>query len=173
MALFKRKKEKLPAEEFTLPEPPELPREPFHLERDELQELPELPLRKEIDEDIDFETHGEKLRPLRVEMGENELSPLPEELMPKLPSPAIIPKDVKRFISPVEKPIFVKIDKFRESISYLGDIKDKLRSASSLLQNIKEIRQKEDQELQSWERELEGLKIKLEGIDKKLFSDVE
>ena len=171
MALFKRKKEKLPAEEFTLPEPPELPREPFHLERDEL--LPELPLRKEIDEDIDFETHGEKLRPLRVERGENELSPLPEELMPILPSPAVIPKDVKRFISPVEKPIFVKIDKFRESISYLGDIKDKLRSASSLLQNIKEIRQKEDQELQSWERELEGLKIKLEGIDKKLFSDVE
>ena len=131
------------------------------------------PSKKEIDEDIDFETHGEKLRALRVEMGENELSQPPEKLMPILPSPEVIPKDVKRFISPVEKPIFVKIDKFRESISYLGDIKEKLRSASSLLQNIKEIRQKEDQELQSWERELEGLKIKLEGIDKKLFSDVE
>jgi len=170
MALFRKKKrEELPAEEFTLPEPPELLKPP-HMEMEEegeeLPELPELPpLEKGYGERIKKEF---EIPSVRGGILEEDLPPIP----PSSAVPSITPR-ARRFVSPVERPIFVKIDKFKDSIEHLSRIRESLRSASSILQKIKEIRQQEDHELHSWERDLESIKEKLENIDKKLFSDTE
>lgn len=154
MPLFRKKKEKYPAEEFTLPEPPDLV-EPM-LEQPDLPKLPDLP---------------------HLERGEERIKQefeFPEEMTPMLEPriPPKLPAARKRFTG-IEKPIFVKIEKFKDSIEDLSEIKEKLRSASLFLQKIKEIRHREDQELTEWEKDLENLKAKLENIDRKLFSDVE
>lgn len=180
MPLFRKKKRELPAEEFTLPEPPELPRHPPNIHpplHEDLPELPEFPGLEAKDDgeaikrEFDIPTErGDRLTPGRIEMGE-ELPPLIPRSIPSMP-PAIMPKR-KRFISPVERPIFVKIDKFKESIEHLNEIREKLGKASALLQRLREIRQQEDHELSTWERDLNDLKESLESIDRKLFSDIE
>ena len=178
MPLFRKKKRELPAEEFTLPEPPEMPKHPStsHIPPSSHEELPELPELPELEDETikgEFDIpreRGDKLTPARIEMNE-ELPPLMPRSIPSMP-PSIMPKR-KRFVSPVERPIFVKIDKFKDSIEHLNEIRERLRHASALLQKLREIRQQEDHELSAWEKDLSDLKESLESIDRKLFSDVE
>ena len=169
MALFRKKKKD---EEFMLPDPPEAPDMSFDMEEEEQEELPKIPsLEKykknssikqefEMDDDIEFQNATEQIK-----------MPMPTNAPPKIPS--YQGEAARRFRMPMEKPIFIKIDKFKESIENLNSIKDRLRNSSSLLRKIKEIRQREDAELAEWEKNLEKLKEKLEDIDKKLFSDIE
>ena len=98
--------------------------------------------------------------------------PKPELKMQLAPRESFGNKKSNRFIS-AEKPVFIKLDRYKESIGSLNEIKSRLRAAASYLQKIKEIRQREDEELAGWQRDLEDLKEKLEKIDKNLFSDFE
>lgn len=196
MPLFKKKREELPAEDFSLPEPPSMPGDDFSGFED-LPDLPELPplddfeagrIKQEFQEpgmQLPVQRRGEKLRPVRIEMEDYEMQALPMAsskmnmqnmqpgtLVPSTFSPSPT-QSARRIISPIERPIFIKIEKFRDSIENLHQIRDKLKNASSLMQKIKEVRQREDYELASWERELGELKAKLDGVDKKLFADIE
>ena len=212
MALFRKKKEELPAEEFTLPEPPslEFPGLPNHFSEEhngeisELPALPELPRRAKDEEKVvkrEFEmpalpelparmpeltatkTKG-FLKPMRIEMGEElptlpSLSSLPSfpefpEQVPEMPELLPTAAGARRLkSSPVERPVFVKIEKFQDSVEQLRQIKERIRRASSMLDKLREIRMREEQELAAWERDLAELKQKLEMLDKKLFTDVE
>ncbi len=179
MALFRRKKEKYPAEEFALPEPPplsDLPKQGLEKPTRLPEQLPKLPEFPDLEKRGENRIKQEFAMPEELrgpeEVDEEMEMPMPE---PKVPPrlPKILPARQKRFGLSVEKPIFVKIEKFKDSIESLSEIKEKLRHASSFLQKIKEIRQQEDHELAEWEQDLENLKEKLDNIDKKLFSDIE
>ncbi len=191
MALFKKKREELPPEDFSLPEPPAMSVEDFSGFED-LPDLPELPpiddfegprIKQEFQESrtqLPAQRRGEKMKPMRIEMEDYEIQALPMasqrmNIQGEAPSPTSFsaPQPARRIISPIERPIFVKIEKFRDSIENLHQIRNKLKNASSLIQKIKEVRQREDYELASWERELGELRAKLDSVDKKLFSDVE
>lgn len=182
MPLFRRKKKKeLPQEEFTLPEPPpkfsKMPQKGLP----ELSELPELLEAHEEHKDIkgEFDDLGTEMRKREMQRGEMLDEPKMQGIrgtetleIPKMP-PAHIPMAPKRRFGIRERPIFVKMDQFKESIGHISEIKGKIRNASLLLKSLREIRQKEDHELSEWEDDLQTLKEKLEAIDKKLFSDVE
>ena len=198
MGLFKKKREELPPEDFSLPEPTAMPPEDFSGFED-LPELPDLPpiddfeagrIKQEFRDprmQLPAQRRGEKMKPVRIEMEDYEIQALPmasprmdmQNMQPEYPAPfpttfsGQAQQPARRIISPIERPIFVKIEKFRDSIENIHQIKNKLKSASSLIQKIKEIRQREDYELTSWEKELGELKTKLDSVDKKLFSDVE
>ena len=194
MGLFKKKREELPPEDFSLPEPPAMPPEDF-LGFEDLPDLPELPpiddfegprIKREFQESrmqLPAQRRGEKMKPMRIEMEDYEMQALPT-VSPKMnmppsmqpmrePSTFSLTQPTRRIISPVERPIFIKIEKFRDSIENIHQIREKLKNASSLIQKIKEVRQREDYELASWERDLGELKAKLDSVDKKLFSDIE
>jgi hypothetical protein len=70
------------------------------------------------------------------------------------------------------EPIFIRIDKFEESLKIFEQTKDQIHELENLLKETKDIKDKENQELNSWETELQTLRSKIEKVDKDLFSKV-
>lgn len=68
-----------------------------------------------------------------------------------------------------DKPVFVKIDRYRESMKTLESIKSKLEEADNLLKNLTRLRQDEERELDDWQNSLNEIRQKLLKIDKDLF----
>lgn len=73
----------------------------------------------------------------------------------------------------LKEPIFVKLDRFKDALNNFELIKEKLYEIDELLKKIKETRMREQEELDSWEKEVNGIKNKVAEIDEKLFSKLE
>lgn len=71
------------------------------------------------------------------------------------------------------EPIFVKIDKFNDALNNFEAIKQKISEIDSLLKKVKETRTKEQEEIDSWEREVEEIMSKVNNIDQKLFNKLD
>lgn len=172
MPLFKKRKEEVPVEKFELPELPAfsemqqikeaigpMETEPFPQQMPQ-QIFPAIqsPVRKEIERPTGFESERRVLtqeisEPIRVETETAGYRARSSEKM--------------------REPIFVKIDKFKDALTNFELIKEKLVEVDNLLKKIKETRTQEQQEFDTWEREIEDIKAKIESIDSKLFSKVE
>ncbi|MBI2507394.1 hypothetical protein HYV89_00385 [Candidatus Woesearchaeota archaeon] len=70
---------------------------------------------------------------------------------------------------PEEKAIFVKIDKYKEAIDTLEIIKEKLKTAQAVLNELKELKRKEEAELEEWQGSINDIKEKLTLVDNNLF----
>ncbi len=68
-----------------------------------------------------------------------------------------------------EKPLFVKIEKYREVMATVNDLKKRLNEASSILTELNKIKEEEERELNAWHDDLELIKERLMRIDKTLF----
>lgn len=68
-----------------------------------------------------------------------------------------------------DKPIYVKIDQYKEAISNVERIKALCSEADKTLAEIGRIRSSEDRELQKWQEDINKIKDKLLLIDKKIF----
>ena len=69
----------------------------------------------------------------------------------------------------IEKPIFVKIEQYREALDSIDAIKTKVHEAEELLSRLDQLRSQEDKELQNWHDNVNRIKDKLISVDKKLF----
>ena len=67
--------------------------------------------------------------------------------------------------------LFVKIEKYKEVMKTLDEIRNKLEDSEKILVKLNEIKNEEDKELDSWHSDLQDLKEKLLDIDKKLFEE--
>lgn len=65
--------------------------------------------------------------------------------------------------------VFVRLDKFESSIEILEDIKKKIIDIEKVLERTREIREKEEKEIEEWEREVQIVKSRLDSIDRNLF----
>ena len=70
-----------------------------------------------------------------------------------------------------EQPVFIRLDKFQATIDAFRDIRSKIREIEDLLAKTREIKAREEKELDDWEREIEAMKIKIEAIDREMFED--
>lgn len=149
MALFKSKKD---SNELKLPELPSSPAFPELPKAEEhtLPSLPSLPQPRPIPQ-LPQLSHLQRLPPLH---------PVQE-------------KEMEETKTSKEGPMFIKIDKFKDAMANFEMIKKKLNESSRLLENIKETRAKEEQELNEWASELNALKEKITQIDKKIFSSID
>lgn len=68
-----------------------------------------------------------------------------------------------------EKPLFVKIDTYRDVMETVKELKLRLKEATDIISELKKLKDEEDRELQLWHDELESIKNKLTMVDKKLF----
>ena len=68
------------------------------------------------------------------------------------------------------KPIYIRLDKFETTVESFSEIKNKIIEIESLLKQIKDIKIKEENELNEWERELQVIKARIEFIDKNIFN---
>ena len=83
------------------------------------------------------------------------------------------------FAKPLAKPstrnivrdntLFVKIDKYQESMRTLNLIKESLMSTEHILTKLHQIKTQEDEEIQKWHDQIRRIKQKVMYIDKNLF----
>lgn len=70
------------------------------------------------------------------------------------------------------EPVFVRIDKFEESLEIFEKARKKISEIEKFLVEIKRVREKEETELQEWENEIQTIKKQFEKIDSNLFSKI-
>ncbi|MBI2628771.1 hypothetical protein HYW74_01675 [Candidatus Pacearchaeota archaeon] len=70
------------------------------------------------------------------------------------------------------EPLFIKLDKYESTLSTFNEIKLRVGEIESLLRNIKEIKSKEERELDDWEREIQTIKARLDQVDRELFKNI-
>jgi hypothetical protein len=70
------------------------------------------------------------------------------------------------------EPIFVRIDKFQSAQKDFDVIKDKIKEIESVIRKIKDVKSKEEQELNEWSEEIDKLKSRLAEIDSNVFSQM-
>jgi len=68
-----------------------------------------------------------------------------------------------------EENVFVRLDKFHSARRSLNETKTRLDDIDSLLKKIREIKQREEQELSAWEKEVTELKAKIQSIRENIF----
>ncbi len=68
-----------------------------------------------------------------------------------------------------DKPVFVKIQQYREAMASIELLKQKAQDVEFVLGKIEELRAQEQVELNNCQNDLNKIKEKLIGIDKKLF----
>lgn len=66
-------------------------------------------------------------------------------------------------------PVFVKIDEYKDILEIIGLIKSKLEQARDTLNKIVEIKNQEDNELGTWQSDLDEVEKKIALIDGTLF----
>ncbi len=71
------------------------------------------------------------------------------------------------------RPIYIRLDKFKAGLESFDDIKNKLTEIEDLLVKIREMKDKEERELEEWEREIQVVKARIEQIDNDVFKNVE
>ncbi|OGJ17371.1 hypothetical protein A3K73_06135 [Candidatus Pacearchaeota archaeon RBG_13_36_9] len=72
----------------------------------------------------------------------------------------------------IKEPVYIRIDKFKFALDSFHSIKEKINEVEKYLHEIKDQKRKEDEELKEWENEIEAIKLRIEGIDNKIFSKV-
>ncbi len=70
-----------------------------------------------------------------------------------------------------EKTMFVKVEEYHKAIKAIEKIKAKIEESQKVLDKLKELKDEEDMELETWQHNLEELKEKLLEVDSKLFEE--
>lgn len=153
-----------------LPELPPMPELPFLARpRTELPALPSFPI-SQAGEKISREAVKDIVLDYSPEAEEPAFArkPVTKEIeMPGFKEPAKMPNIMK------EEPIFIRIDKYNDSLLKFQEVKKKLLEIENMLNNIKEEKAKEDIQLREWESEIQQAKSKLDFIDKNIFQKLE
>ena len=66
-------------------------------------------------------------------------------------------------------PVFVKIDNYKEVLDIMDVMKKKLKETKIELAKVKELKTREDQELQDWEKNVNEISKRLAFIDNAFF----
>ena len=99
-----------------------------------------------------------------IESEENEEYPIEE-----------IPLEFREASVKVQKaePVFIRLDKFQESLNVFENAKKKINEMRAMLQDLRRIKDQEERELTAWENEINIIKDQVDKIDKEIFSKIE
>ena len=67
------------------------------------------------------------------------------------------------------KPVFIKLDNYKDILDIMMLIKNNLKEANDTLALIDDLKHQEDAELDLWKNELDDIARKVQYIDKTLF----
>lgn len=182
MGLFKKKEEKK-IEEISeeLPELPRLPELPELRNFENSKQLPQLPSfpqnsigKKFSQYSIKDAVAGEEEDIEEVEADEfnddkTMLKPLKTIEIPAKQESLI----ARRIPARQKEPVFVRIDKFQESLETFEKAKEKIGEIEKILEKIKQVKEEEARELIAWETEIQKMKSQIEKVDKDIFSKLE
>jgi hypothetical protein len=80
---------------------------------------------------------------------------------------------MKNYMTKKAEPVFIRIDKFEESMKIFQDIRFQISEIEKLIKNTKEIKAKEEEELGSWQTEIQSVKNQIEKVNQDIFSRIE
>lgn len=86
------------------------------------------------------------------------------------------PKTVHEKVTPQRhsnEPVFIRIDKFEESLKTFDHTKEKVAEMEKLLKDIRRVREQEEHELEQWENEIQNIKERISRVDENIFSKIE
>ena len=189
MGLFgigKKKEEKVEKKSGELPELPrisELPELPKLKDFDSEPTLPPLPRYPPTILGDKFSQHtireavaGKKEEEVEAdEFVKEQMMPKPLKIKPEFPSKIekISPLRDLEVKTRSRKPVFIRIDKFEESLNIFKQTKEKISEMEKLLGEIKQLKEKEEKELSDWEAEIQTIKNQTEKVEKDIFSKIE
>jgi len=179
MGFFSKKSDK---KEVSLPRLPELPSLPSTFPKidkerlnSEIHELPSFP-NSGIGNKFSQETIKNAILG-KDEEEDREIIPKPEFNFPKKES--FEERSIKenstikvKEIRAEKGPVFIRIDKFEEAIGIFKETKRKMEEIEKLLGETKELKKKEEEELISWENQIQEMKHRIEKVDKDIFSKI-
>ncbi len=166
MKLFSKKKEE-PKPELPPLKFPEFPQEsnvPSYNEESEAESI-----KQAVEPSLDI--------PIRKPMGRSSpISPPPqEEIYNNEPIDKTEAPSYQEPTTPgIQKrgqTLFVQIERYREAVTKMEHIKEKLAEAEKILSRLDDMKRKEDEELQKWHQDLESLRNKILSVDKNLFEE--
>ena len=114
----------------------------------------------------------------------NSFVPEPPEMIPPMKTlmsssqqKNSIRRNQSRMVEPQQRmkqnePIYIRLDKFQTTHESLLDIKMKMEEIEKTIIKIKEVKEREDKEIEEWEQELQLVKARLESIDTNLFENL-
>jgi len=180
MGLFSKKKEEeipslpdLPSDEdLEFPSKEDLDKTPGipELETEELPKLPESKPKKILE-----------IKPFLPPIPEMQKSSIESHQIKALKSQEL-PRTIEvepnysafgKSITKKAEPIYIRLDKFETTAEAFEEIKIKIEELEELLRKTKEIKQKEEQELTEWEREIQMIKARIDSIDKNIFNKLD
>ncbi len=103
---------------------------------------------------------------LRGAVQSPEFTLFQRQFMPQMPQEEMLSLGMHE---EMERPLFVRIEKYKDVMETLNELKDKMKDAGDVLRELNRIKDEEEQELASWHHDLEAIKEKLMTIDKSLF----
>jgi|SRR3989338_5993881 len=159
MGLFSKKKEERPVQNLsnvTLPSHPDLPEFPDTEGETISTPIPEFPnyqssianIKNAVEEDEDFQMPSKEVKEQKVM--------------------STVSSSVESPFVGEDKPLFVKIDKYKEVLNHLRLLKDKIEETEEVLKAIEDVRSQEEQKIEDWKRDIQSIKEKLLNIDNKL-----
>lgn len=193
------KSKKASAEELALPELPELPSISEDYGGDSSHQLPVLPSndfgekfsQNRIKDAITKEKDDEEL----------DLPELPRERVPisgSLKNPPVqervseeecVPSFTREVIeergkhiergkfnsstSKKQDPVFIRIDKYQESLEVFEKTREKLAEVEDLFKRSKLLKEEEAKQIEEWERQIQEIREHVQKIDKEMFSKIE
>jgi len=174
MGLFKKKEKK--EEVPRLPELPTLPELPEissfeKFSEDKLPQLPSFP-NGDLGNRFSQNTIKEAITGKREEEVQAEEM---EEEIPMMRQPRVKEESENYFerrTSSSSEPIFIRMDKFEDGSKSFEEVKKKVTEIEKMLAGVKQIKEEEEKELQSWTNEIMQIKEKLEKVDDDIFSKV-
>lgn len=102
---------------------------------------------------------------------EDDETPIPSTTMRSY-EPRRIPDNYNKLTKKAE-PIFIRLDKFEESLEIFEKAKEQVSDIEETLRHIKHLKEKEEDELSLWEKEIQNIKNEIEKVDRDVFSKVE
>lgn len=193
MGLFSKKKQVKPTGSQSLPSLPELPKLPdlpsMNFEEDadsrqihKLPSFPSSPMGKKFSQDtIKGAVTGEE-EDDSGDANANDFADYDEEdeeqMMPEpLKRPRTHEMSLRGNFSQSKstvsaEPVFIRVDKFEDAMKVFNDTRKKMENIEKILKDLKGIKEKEDQELTSWENEIMSLKDQIEKVNTDIFSKI-
>jgi len=191
MGWFKKKEEGKKEMRDEAPSLPELPRLPefgnrnIKMKQERISQLPSFPNNslgmkfsqdsikeavsggKEVEEDLELNNFTPKTR-------EVQTMPNPqfkEKRIDYKKDIMTMPHNQLREIK--QEPVFIRIDKFEESLDLFDKIKNQISEIEKMLRETKTLKDEEEKALLEWERDVQTIKGQIEKIDKDIFSKIE
>lgn len=70
------------------------------------------------------------------------------------------------------EPVFIRIDRFEDALRIFNETKRKVSEIEKVLGEIKQIKEKEGEELRAWENDMKIIKSEMEKVDADIFSKI-